>query len=599
MSFYIFLIFLNFIQLLSSVSLCSNNHNFCSKCNNSTNLCEKCEKPEILIPDENGGCKGIKKCIKGKNNCQECDIDGKLCKKCQDNYYSDENGGCSSTSECEISYKGQCIKCKDKYILLGNQTKICKSLLTEEYENCLEFDENGYCISCKEGYELQFGDHKCIKLHHYKESILENSISCLPNYYYNINEKKCLLKENELIYCKKSLDGKKCEECDEGYYFDENGICIESQFCSESINFECTKCIPGYFLSIFKLCTNTDHCYLVDKNNLCTSCVLEYYLNKNDNKCYSNLEESPYKYCKVVNNEECLRCEVGFYFTKNSRCAISKNCEKSEYGTCLQCLENYTLGLDNICTNIEHCIYSDYDYACIECEDGYYYDKLNDKCMEMNDIFLNCKYSCPLGDKCCECKKDYYLNSTDSLCYDNTKEGPFYKCAYVNEEQNCEYCIEDYYLTTFDKKCNKVEGCRIAENADKCIECDGNYCLDLKNQKCIYNDYIFDINDTICFYCVRTNEEGTKCEKCKDGYEASEEGYCVDIDYCEERKDGKCLKCKDIIIDGYYFCSNEIFGCILTYKENCLRCDNIDSIHECTECKEGYIKQGFNCEKIE
>ena len=436
------------------------------------------------------------------------------------------------------------------------------------------------------------------KLHIFEES-LENSISCNPNYYYNIKENKCLLKEFDLTYCKKSKDGKKCEECDEGYYFDGNGICIESQFCSESFNFQCTKCIPDHYLSIFKLCTATEHCYLVDKNSsLCTSCVIDYYLNKNDNKCYSNFEDSPYKYCKVVINEDCIRCEYGFFLSKNYKCSNSKYCKISENGICLQCLENYFLGLDNICTNIEKCIYSLND-ICEECEDGYYYNKVYNKCLEMKDIFLNCKYTCDLGDKCCACKKDYYLNSTDSLCYDNSKEGPFYKCAYVNEEQKCEYCIDNYYLGDYEKKCTKVEYCKISKNEYECLECENFFCFDVKNQKCLYNDYISDINNTIYYYCLRTNEEGTKCEKCIDGYEANEKGYCVDIDYCEERKDGKCLKCKDLIIDNYHLCSNERFGCIKIFYDNCLRCDNLALLGQCTECKEGYIKQRIYCEKIE
>ena len=34
-------------------------------------------------------------------------------------YYPDENGGCSYTKNCEVSYKGNCIKCKEDFILIG------------------------------------------------------------------------------------------------------------------------------------------------------------------------------------------------------------------------------------------------------------------------------------------------------------------------------------------------------------------------------------------------------------------------------------------------------------------------------------------------
>ncbi len=78
----------------------------------------------------------------------------------------------------------------------------------------------------------------------------------------------------------------------------------------------------------------------------------------------------------------------------------------------------------------------------------------------------------------------------------------------------------------------------------------------------------------------------------------NEEGYCVDIDFCEEMKDGKCMKCKDILsVNNFPFCANEVFGCLETTKDNCLRCDNLDNLYDCTECKEGYIKTAFGCVK--
>ena len=63
MVFYIFFIILIVIKTLSPSPLCINNTNNCILCNNSTNLCEKCKIPDIFIPDEEGGCKGAKKCI--------------------------------------------------------------------------------------------------------------------------------------------------------------------------------------------------------------------------------------------------------------------------------------------------------------------------------------------------------------------------------------------------------------------------------------------------------------------------------------------------------------------------------------------------------
>ena len=140
----------------------------------------------------------------------------------------------------------------------------------------------------------------------------------------------------------------------------------------------------------------------------------------------------------------------------------------------------------------------------------------------------------------------------------------------------------------------------ISENESKCYECDDYHCLDAKTQKCVDNDYLNNIDDLKYISCKRTNEDGTACEQCIYGYIPNEDGYCVDFDICEEIKDGKCLKCKDITsINGYKYCANELFGCLESVHDNCLRCDNLKNLYECTECKEGFIKNINGCVKDE
>ena len=608
MSYLRFFILFHIIKQFISSPFCKQDTNFCNHCNILTNLCAKCVNSEVLIPDENGGCTGIKKCTLGKNNCYECDINGKLCKTCEKNYYPDENGGCTYSGECEISYKGECIKCKNGFFLIGrkNELRICKSIDLDIYKNCKEINyETGFCIECKEGYYLGSGDHKCVKTENCKESVFGNCILCNNGYYYNRKEDNCKLKQTNFTFCKESNDDKNCDICEDGTFFDKNGICCYAQFCLESDNLKCQKCISGYYLVkdySSNLCTNTDNCYTVDKiTSICTHCKSNYYLDTMDYKCKSNLEDNPYKYCKKVENGACINCELNYYLGEDSKCTNTPNCIESENGKCEKCAEDYHLGLDNICTNVEKCIRSKFT-SCIECEDGYYYDTTNKTCKEAKGQFSNCKYSCSYDkDKCCECKDNYYLFEEDSLCYDNTKEELFIKCAIVDySKERCNKCVDGYYLGLNDNKCSIVENCKIVENENKCFECDTFYCLDVKNQKCVDNDYLSDNNDKIHISCNRTNEEGTTCEQCINGYELNEMGYCVDIDFCEEKKDGKCLKCKDIISEnGYEFCANEIFGCLDNSIDNCLRCDNLNDLYSCTECKKGYKLTTNGCEKSE
>ena len=603
MSIYLLIVILQIFSSIYSEPSCLEGLNLCSHCSILTQLCIKCTIPDILIPDENGGCMGAQKCIVGKNYCNVCDLEGKLCKTCEDNYYMDENGGCAYSEGCEISYNGECLKCKDGFILIGkeNEFRFCKSLSIDNFKHCQDIDtQTGFCKSCENGYFLTSEEKKCIKTANCKQSIFGNCIACDDGYYYNKKEDKCELKRYELAYCKESVDGINCDNCLDEYYPDENGICVKTQYCSESKFLECRKCMPGYYLSNNFMCSRIEFCDTIDKYSLvCLTCKGNYYLDTKDYKCRSSLEDGPYKFCQKVINGKCVQCNYNYFLSENSICTPSKICEEAENGQCIICPENYHLGKDNICTNVENCIYSE-SGLCVECEDGYYYDRKNGTCIEMYDQFMNCKFSCQNADICCECKDNYYLYENDSLCYDNTKEDIYKKCALVDSStEKCKRCIDDYYLSV-DDKCSKVENCKIVENENKCLECDTFYCLDVKKQECVDNDLINDLSDLKYISCKRTNKEGTACEECIEGYEINKEGLCEDIDFCDEKKDGKCIKCKDILsVNDYQFCANEVFGCIESAKDNCLRCDNLDDLYECTECKEGFTKTDYGCFKYE
>ena len=176
------LIFLLFLKLISfSISICITDQNHCIKCNPMTNLCIKCEK-NIYIPDKNGGCECSHKCTLGANNCLECNYNGDLCLKCIEGYFPDENGGCSYTDNCEVAYKGKCLKCKENFVLIGEEKeeyekekeiKYCKSLYFGDLKNCEKVSlSSGLCEKCKEGYFMTSGENKCILTENCSESAL-------------------------------------------------------------------------------------------------------------------------------------------------------------------------------------------------------------------------------------------------------------------------------------------------------------------------------------------------------------------------------------------------------------------------------------------
>ena len=402
------------------------------------------------------GCEYSHRCNSGKNFCLECKDSGNLCINCIIGYYPDENGGCSYIDNCEISYKGQCLKCKESFILIGKEKdiKICKSLFLSDLKNCEEINiSTGLCEKCKEGFYLNEGDKNCITTENCYESIFDVCAKCIKNYYLDKNELKCKIQINNFVHCQESINGKDCDICDEGYYFDKNNICIDVNFCEEGKNgFICEKCITGYYLSNYQnyyFCTSTENCYLGDKDlGIYNICKDGYFIDYKDGKCKSNQENNNFKNCKTVDGI-CIECIEEYYLGEDNKCTNIKYCSEYNNGICIQCIDNYYLGLDNLCSEFEHCNYFN-GFYCEECEDNYYYDFSEKKCTKDDGIFKNCKSGYSVSF-CEDCKSDFYYNETDYLCYSNQQLDYFYKCKRVSFNNKCNYCEEGYYLGVKDK----------------------------------------------------------------------------------------------------------------------------------------------------
>ena len=135
----------------------------CAKCNPVTKLCENVIKTykNIYTLNKEGECEPSKNCIIGENYCIECSEEGNLCKSCDEGYFPDENGACSYSDNCEISFQGKCLKCKKNFVL-NNNIGICKSINSEDFKNCKKTNSDGFCQECEEDYYLNEGDKRCI-----------------------------------------------------------------------------------------------------------------------------------------------------------------------------------------------------------------------------------------------------------------------------------------------------------------------------------------------------------------------------------------------------------------------------------------------------
>ena len=588
-------LFIALLSLLISLSSqeCQPNKNNCEKCHPQTNLCAIC-KHTVYKPDENGGCVPTQQCVTGENYCNECNHKGDLCLQCELGFFKDENGGCSNTDNCVVSEKGRCFKCKDDFYLIeGYDLNFCKYKFSDDLKNCgvINFS-TGKCISCKENFFMSGVDNKCTNTDSCRESTFGICTQCNTGFFLDKTDDLCKVAQNELECCKISLDGKICNECNEGFFLSEDNICTKSQNCAKVDNdLNCIECSEGYFLSKSgNICTTEEHCQIANYQfGVCEICEDKFYLDVDTRKCYSNQEDEKFKFCKQTSSGNCINCEDGYKFGKDNKCVSSLYCLESENGNCIKCEEGYHLGLDNRCVNIEKCIYSDIYGGCLECDNNYYYDSNAKQCFLGINQYKNCKKSDLYDNYCEKCKDDFYLLIPDKICYSNNEKNIFYKCAISTDNgDGCEYCIDNYYAGTKDLKCSKIEDCAISENENKCIECDEYMCLDVKKQICVDNYWPPENEEQkIYFNCIKTNEEGTKCEICDNNIELNN-GTCVDKTQCAEENNGECVKCNEKSNKGYNMCLNSAYGCVETWASNCLRCDNILDFDECTECMEGY-----------
>ena len=591
------------IQLIHST--CIKYYNFCIQCDNRRDLCDYCIFP-VFKPDLEGGCVGSKICMEDYNLCLQCNQDSTLCQKCEEGYIPDNNGGCTLTKNCDVSYHGSCQTCLQNYSLVndGQPYLECKKLPKEKDPYCKNYDDEGICIECLDNYFLTHGNKKCSNVNYCNIFENEKCTECISGFYLDKKDLNSCKPYNDIFYyCKESEDGEKCSLCRDGFYLSQDNNCTITPHCLESNpnSYYCQKCEDNYHLTSEGSCSITEHCKTIQKpdEGKCYICEKNYYLNTKTGFCLSNQEDNDFKNCEK-GSDECESCVIYYHLGEDKKCSKSLNCLESLDGTCVKCSEDFFLTKNNKCIGTNHCIISDDYYRCEECEIGFFYNYTGNECVddeEFEQKFKNCKNIDYIGENCFECRNNYYLNKTDNKCYLSEENDKLYKCAEIDAQNNCTKCEKNYFLGKLDNKCTSIYGCYKSENVDRCIQCGPDYCL--TNGLCNYTSIIGDNEIGYCYKCSETNENGIGCKTCFDGYSLSDDGLCINLDYCEEKEDKECLKCKDDVYNEYgwhlSFCINKQFGCVENYNENCLRCDDIYDMDQCSECSEGYRVEEGEC----
>ena len=597
----------------------------CAKCEGPlNNQCLSCYTPET---NSNHAYLYNKQCL---SSCP----DGTYPKKQSDGYYKCLScyKNCKTCSQGGVASNMNCDTCDEKYIHFAkNCFKECDSNSKSFY-----LPESNEISSCYESYDyyIEENTYECIYKGNLEGFFLSNSTTglishchsdcktCSQNY--TESNSNCDSCKNENM---NFFEGNCISTCPEGYYSLEKSSSNNKKQCKKCYD-KCLTCNSGPIYNNLNLLTNMN----------CISCKKEVDPNDPNNLIEKYIQGNGNCFPIIIYTEEKITFDVSdinigesektcldygksiffgeyqcsskppntFYVLDNEEnTGVVKYCD----GACSSCL-----GEKNSITQ---------DTNCIECSEGYFKtEDSNTNCILENLI-----------------PENYFKNANDNIyyrCYINCK-----KCRNffddVNNNMNCDECIENYYFLYNTKNCYSMDF--IQDNNDyyfssddskfhkcysSCSKCNiGGTVSNHNCEECI-NNYYFEDNTKNCYDISYVNNgfyldnftlnegELPKFKKCYENcstcnnYLIDDEMNCVlcKTNYYKINGTNNCYK-NDILDQGYYFKSNLFFPC----EENCLTCSNGKTIfneiesNNCLSCDK--LNKGLylvnelnNCEPI-
>ncbi|KAL7717098.1 Furin repeat-containing protein [Entamoeba marina] len=256
-------------------------------------------------------------------------------------------------------------------------------------------------------------------------------------------------------------------------------------------------------------------------------------------------------------------------------------CTSCDDNGCTGCIEGYVL-INNTCVFFEtaHCSYysttSD-ERICSICDSGYVLTN-NNECIECPNL-ANCASVDGLtcSDECNDCRQFAYKKDGECV-YDDVH------CGAVDDQGNCTYCYNFYYLDEETGSCleGQIENCQIYADNETCTTCLNNLMFDTDSKQCV------ECGVDHCITCQTNN--ATECSECDGPYTLSDDKticfQCV-ADGCItcDNSDPTGETCKECEEDGYLFYNAKCYKCI----SNCDDCVYSSYQTTCTECSYGYI----------
>ncbi|XP_052762438.1 receptor-type tyrosine-protein phosphatase mu-like isoform X3 [Mya arenaria] len=300
----------------------------CSECDDF-NSCQSCVKGNYGSYCQNTCGKGCvnNECYKSNGQCQ-CQSNlfvGYQCDTCVPGKYG---------QNCNIECPGSCYSCTEATVCTSCKTgffgKICEHNCSESCTSCSQL---GQCVSCSTGYshprrQCICQDKMC--------STPDNCDNCISNEYYPDNGSCCPC--SLLQHCKScnvTSNITKCTACDEGFYPNESGECVNCSITCidgqcDSLTGECkTGCESDYWGQFCEHKCN-ESCYTCNRSNgECLACAskMKYGPNCNINCSETCVDKECYISGKCING--CLKNNFG-EMCENE---CDKNCISKGFGT--------------------------------------------------------------------------------------------------------------------------------------------------------------------------------------------------------------------------------------------------------------------------
>ena len=429
---------------------------------------------------------------------------------------------CTESDECKF-----CDSTKN-FILQEN------SCVQKALENCLYINSSGNCLKCQNSSILDSATKKCITITDKIENcqIYSSLLSCeicKKNYF--ISSGKCEeITENLISNCELYSSVDRCMQC-EGDYI----LSLDKKNCEENPSESncafysrgfCENCNEGFVLDYRLFSEGVFKMGSDLERNRLTEFYNDVYFGRNSLKFVNVCKKANVENCEVFENEDnCQKCQKGFYLEELT----------------FKCIKVPLAGLEN-------CFIYETNEICKECASNHYLANQS-SCVQVEPIDNCSEYDGTVSTSICsKCNTGYYTSGAS--CTERTDSKAILNCKEFDlSEDKCSICEENFVISSDGKKCyNNINNCEDHEEGS-------------------------------------SNDETTKCKKCKNGFFLFDSETCNqgDVENCDNfgSRADVCNKCKNT-----YYLSNNI--CVI--HPNISNCENYSNTENltCLKCDSNY-----------